>query len=72
MSADERHDGTPSNDAPERRPPGSSAQEQIWREIAEAFFAACTFDEFDSLYEVHAGDLRAAAERFRAARDAGR
>lgn len=41
---------------------------RFWQEIAESFFAACSFDEFGNLYEVHAGDMREAAERFRTAK----
>lgn len=36
-----------------------------WKEAATAFASACTFDEFGSLHEVHAGDLRAAHDLYR-------
>jgi hypothetical protein len=44
---------------------GACTTAAAWRESAEALLAACSFDEFGNLYDVHAGDLRAAAERFR-------
>lgn len=38
---------------------------RVWKEVAEALFAACSFDEFGALHDVHAGDMRQAAELFR-------
>jgi len=68
MTVEPRHDETAGGPAACAHPEGECPRARAWREVAEALVAACSFDEFGNLYEVHAGDLREAAERFHQAK----
>lgn len=65
MTAERNEDAVPATPEGRTCVHGSCPEAVAWREVARALFAACSFDEFDSLYEVHAGEMQEAAERFR-------